>query len=71
MTPEEIRAAFERIRATLEQIRAWRRDPGSQQPSRYYYPDQSIATMTPEQAGEVVESFRMDMAEAERDCSGS
>lgn len=65
MTPEEIRAASERIRVTLDQLRAWRLDPCSRPRARYDYPDQSIASMTPEQAAEVVESFRMDITEAE------
>ena len=61
-------AKLAEIWAALAAFDAWARDP-SRCPARwrgsYDYPDQSIASMTPEQAGVVVESFRMDSAEGE------
>lgn len=64
----EATAKLAEIRAALAEIEAWARDPSrcpARWRGRYNYPDQSIASMTPEQAGEVVESFRMDSAEGE------
>ena len=55
MTSGQVRSITERVRAALDHH-------FGPPPGRYDYPDQSIASMTPEQAGEVVESFRMDDA---------
>jgi hypothetical protein len=56
LSADQIRSITERVRVALD-------EHFGLVPNCYNYPDQSIATMTPEQAGEVVESFRMDTAE--------
>lgn len=56
LTDAQIRALGDRIKAALQAQSRYR-------PGRNSYPDQSIASMTPEQAGEIVESFRMEAAE--------